>query len=219
MPIQEPARLAGQHLHVLGGDAVGFGNQFLVGVAQDDLAVVAPGHAGDVGGRQHASWRSISASMPSAIVFEVVSSIAGEVGPCSAWPSRSVAHISTSAVSSAMISVSVGPASRSMPTRPNSCRLASATIGVAGADQHVDRRRSSRAERPSPRPPGCRRADRSRRRRRAPSRRRSRPAARRSAAACRRRRASPRRPSRSAPTCAPRRPSDSARPARSSRRC
>jgi len=49
-----------------------------------------------------------------------------------------VAHISASAVSSAMMRVSVGPASRSMPTRPNSWRLASATKGVAGADEHVD---------------------------------------------------------------------------------
>ena len=52
---------------------------------------------------------------------------AGEFGPCSAWPKRSVAQISPSTESSAMISVSVGPASRSMPTRPNNCRLASAT--------------------------------------------------------------------------------------------
>ncbi len=52
---------------------------------------------------------------------------AGEVGPCSAWPSRSVATSRGSAVSSAMTSTSVGPASRSIPTRPNSWRLASAT--------------------------------------------------------------------------------------------
>ena len=39
-----------------------------------------------------------------------------EVGPCSACPSKSVAQISPSTVSSAMISVSVGPARRSMPT-------------------------------------------------------------------------------------------------------
>ena len=44
--------------------------------------------------------------------------VAGLVGPCSAWPSRSVAQISPSTVSSAMTSVSVGPANRSMPTRP-----------------------------------------------------------------------------------------------------
>jgi hypothetical protein len=37
------------------------------------------------------------------------------------------AQISPSTLSSAITSVSVGPASRSMPTRPNNCRLASAT--------------------------------------------------------------------------------------------
>ena len=58
---------------------------------------------------------------------ELVISTAGEVGPCSAWPSRSVAQISPSTLSSAITSVSVGPANRSMPTRPNNCRLASAT--------------------------------------------------------------------------------------------
>ena len=44
--------------------------------------------------------------------------MAGDVGPCSAWPSRSVAQISPSTVSSAMTSVSVGPATgRSRPSR------------------------------------------------------------------------------------------------------
>ena len=68
--------------------------------------------------------RSSTAS-PSA--RDVVISTAGEVGPCSAWPSRSSATSSGSALSSAMIATSVGPASRSMPTWPNSWRLASAT--------------------------------------------------------------------------------------------
>ena len=69
------------------------------------------------------SWPSFS---------ESVSSMAGEVGPCSAWPRRSVAAISASQESSAMIKVSVGPASRSMPTWPNSCRFASATYIFPG---------------------------------------------------------------------------------------
>ena len=58
---------------------------------------------------------------------ELVISTAGEVGPCSAWPNKSVAQISPSTLSSAITSVSVGPASKSMPTRPNNWRLASAT--------------------------------------------------------------------------------------------
>ena len=61
-----------------------------------------------------------------------VSSIAGEVGPCSAWPSRSTAHISPSTVSSAMMRVSVGPANKSMPTLPYSCLFASATNILPG---------------------------------------------------------------------------------------
>ena len=73
------------------------------------------------------SSRSTSSMVARASFSEVVMRTAGEVGPCSAWPSRSVAHSSASTLSSAMISVSVGPASRSMPTRPNSWRLASAT--------------------------------------------------------------------------------------------
>ena len=50
-----------------------------------------------------------------------------ELGSCSAWPSRSQATSAGSASSSAMTRISVGPASRSMPHRPYSCRLASAT--------------------------------------------------------------------------------------------
>src|SRR5437588_9480671 len=46
--LEEPARLARQHLDVLGGDAVGFAHGLLSRVDQDDLAVVAPGDAGDI---------------------------------------------------------------------------------------------------------------------------------------------------------------------------
>ena len=37
---------------MLRGDAVGLRHHLLVGIAQDDLAVIAPGDAGNVGGRQ-----------------------------------------------------------------------------------------------------------------------------------------------------------------------
>ena len=43
-------------------------------------------------------------------LLEVVMSQAGEVGPCSAWLTRSVATITGSAESSAIIPISVGPA-------------------------------------------------------------------------------------------------------------
>ncbi|MCY1522333.1 hypothetical protein D9M68_571820 [compost metagenome] len=78
------------------------------------------------------SWRSTSASVSLASFSLLVSSTAGEVGPCSAWPSKSTAHNSPSTLSSAMTSVSVGPANRSIPTRPYSWRLASATNILPG---------------------------------------------------------------------------------------
>ena len=46
---------------------------------------------------------------------------------CSAWATRSAATYRGSAVSSAMIATSVGPASPSVPTTPRSTRLAAAT--------------------------------------------------------------------------------------------
>ena len=73
------------------------------------------------------SCRSTSARVALASASELVNKIAGDVGPCSACPSKSTAHISPSTDSSAMMSVSVGPANKSMPTRPYSCRFASAT--------------------------------------------------------------------------------------------
>ena len=74
-----------------------------------------------------ASWLSTAAITARPNASEVVTSAAGESGPCSAWPSRSAATISGSAVSSAMTATSDGPASRSIATRPNSWRFASAT--------------------------------------------------------------------------------------------
>ena len=46
---------------------------------------------------------------------------------CSAWLIRSAATCAGSAVSSARIAISVGPASESMPMRPLSSRLAAVT--------------------------------------------------------------------------------------------
>src|SRR5919204_1467164 len=51
--LEEVARLAREHLDVLGGDAVGFAHRRFARVDEDDLAVVAPGDPGDIRGRQH----------------------------------------------------------------------------------------------------------------------------------------------------------------------
>ena len=55
-------------------------------------------------------------------LLEVVMSQAGEVGPCSAWLTRSVARIQGSAVLSAMMPISVGPAIWSIPTWRHTAR-------------------------------------------------------------------------------------------------
>ncbi len=59
-------------------------------------------------------------------------STAASSGSCSAWARRSSASQAGSAVSSARMSSSVGPATLSMPQRPISCRLASATKRLPG---------------------------------------------------------------------------------------
>ena len=52
--------------------------------------------------------------------------------PCSAWARRSAATQPASAVSSARMTTSLGPASRSTSTRPRTCRFASATYAFPG---------------------------------------------------------------------------------------
>ena len=56
----------------------------------------------------------------------------GELYPCSAWLTKSVATRCGSACASARIRLSVGPATMSMPTRPKRMRLASATYWLPG---------------------------------------------------------------------------------------
>ena len=50
--LEEPVVAIGHHLDVLGGDVVGDVEHLVVGVAEDDLAVVAPADAGGLRGRQ-----------------------------------------------------------------------------------------------------------------------------------------------------------------------
>ena len=52
-PSEEPTGIAGQHLHMLRSDTIRLRHQFFICVAQDDLTMIAPGHAGDVGGGQN----------------------------------------------------------------------------------------------------------------------------------------------------------------------
>ena len=68
-----------------------------------------------------------SASTASASSTLVVTSTEAAITSCSAWLIRSEATNAASAVSSARIAISVGPASESMPMRPLSRRLAAVT--------------------------------------------------------------------------------------------
>jgi len=114
-------------LDVLGGPFVGQGDGLGEGVGEDDLPVPVPGLAGDLAGGISSIRLSISSTVRSATARSVETSQPTEVGPCSSWPAMSVARSSGSAVWSATTRISVGPASRSIPTLPKSWRLASAT--------------------------------------------------------------------------------------------
>ena len=73
-----------------------------------------------------------SRSTSAASAALVVTSMHSESGPCSAWASRSAAQSSASAVSSATTSTSLGPAGRSMPTRPETRSFAAVTQRLPG---------------------------------------------------------------------------------------
>ena len=80
--------------------------------------------------RIRSTWRvaatclSSSTSTSSARRNESVTSTEAAIGSCSAWLTRSAATYAASAVSSARIAISVGPASESIPTMPLSSRFA-----------------------------------------------------------------------------------------------
>ena len=80
---------------------------------------------GVLGGRRPGA--SSSASTASASSTESVTSTLAASGSCSAWLIRSAATCTGSAVSSARIAISVGPASESMPISPRSSRFAAVT--------------------------------------------------------------------------------------------
>ena len=88
---------------------------------------------------------SSSASTSSASLGESVTRTAAASGSCSAWLTRSAATYDASAVSSARIAISVGPASESMPTWPLSSRFAVTVWMLPGPVT-----RSTRAQGPTP---------------------------------------------------------------------
>ena len=102
--VEEHIRIAGHHLHVLGRDAVRLVDHLGFAVADDHLAD-NPSRPD----RPRRRWEGSSAAARLPLIVsrasfsELVIRTAGEVGPCSAWPSRSVAQISPSTLSSAMI--------------------------------------------------------------------------------------------------------------------
>ncbi len=200
---------------MLGGEGVGHRERLVEVVDDDDLAVVAPRRAGEVPGR-HArqDLLDVAPCTVSPSSREVVTRMAGESGPCSAWDSRSTA--TTNGVGAARRR---SPGSRSA-RRTGRCR----PRRTAAASPRRRRRcrarrsgrpcRSSRCRAPARPPPARRRAGRSRRRRPGASPRPSRPGSRRGSAACRRRPAPRRPPWRSRSSCAPTRSAGSGRRAR-----
>src|SRR5690606_11791403 len=78
------------------------------------------------------SRRSISDSTASTSSGSVVTSTAGESGPCSAWHKRSTATNVGSEVRSARTRTSDGPAGRSMAQDPNTSSLAAVTQAFPG---------------------------------------------------------------------------------------
>ena len=74
-----------------------------------------------------ATWTSRAEATSLASFGDVVTSTEAAITSCSAWLIRSAATTAASAVSSARIAISVGPASESIPMRPLSRRLAAVT--------------------------------------------------------------------------------------------
>ena len=100
---------------------------------EDDPAVVAQGGGEDVpaGGAARAG-RATAVSTASAKAASVVTRMAGESGPCSAWVMRSAATRRGSAGGAARTIPSDGPAGRSMPTSPQTSILAAVTQALPG---------------------------------------------------------------------------------------
>ena len=87
----------------------------------------------------------VRARTSSAMRVLVVTRIASPSGPCSAWASRSAAHSSGSAVSSAITSTSLGPAGKVDRDVPGDEQLRLGHPAVARADDLGDRRDRLRA--------------------------------------------------------------------------
>ena len=85
------------------------------------------------------SRSSTSACTARATSSPIAMQPAGEFGPCSAWPSRSVATSRGSAEPSAITSTSVGSGQQIDPDAAEQLALGLGHKRVAGADQHVNR--------------------------------------------------------------------------------
>jgi hypothetical protein len=147
MLLEEVVGVARHHLHVLGGDAVGLLQHLLVAVADDHLAVVAPGLPAIVGGGQDGSSRSTSAMVSRASFSELVSRMAGR--------GRAVLGLAEQ-VGGADLGVHGVVGDHQRLGRPGEqvdadaaeeLALGLGDEGVARADQHVDRRDRLGAER------------------------------------------------------------------------
>jgi len=132
MFFHEIIRVPGHHLHVFGSDAVGLLHHF-----GGSPCTRSPARNPATPGRRlpRSAESGAGARLPfivsSASRRELVSSIAGEVGPCSAWPSevgRLAEHRPRQSDRAGNDQVILGAANRSMPTRrsapgPSTVRL------------------------------------------------------------------------------------------------
>lgn len=102
------------------------------GIGDDDLAERLPRDARDVGRRQDGQQLLDPLLRLAAHGLRVGDQDGRRVGPMLGLRQQSTAQVYGSACSSATTRISIGPANRSMPTSPNSCRLASATNALPG---------------------------------------------------------------------------------------
>jgi hypothetical protein len=121
-PGRDRARVRRLDLQVLGG--VGVDDRTpVVDVGHQDASpdCLPPSAGGDpLGVLGGATWRFELGVDRVGQLDGVVTSTLAASGSCSAWLIRSAATCTGSAVSSARIAISVGPASASMPIRPRS---------------------------------------------------------------------------------------------------
>ena len=132
--------VGGLDLGVLGGVGVDHLEALVDVVDQHDAGLLAADSAVRMRStcRVAATCLSSSASTSSASRSESVTSTEAAIGSCSAWLIRSAATYAASAVSSARMAISVGPASESMPDDALEQSLGRDGVDVAGSGDQVD---------------------------------------------------------------------------------